>query len=145
MWLREIHGPLVVLIFCMNYRVQWKDMWSSRLACMHQTNLNTQQLMLAPQNLLLISLPLTIRMHILDGRYIMLLYRPIKNTEQHLQLLTEEYKKSKKICSHKLIFSNGKIHADINFINPYPHAKICARTRNLLRVGNGAYTPYLGM
>ena len=51
--------------------------------------------MLAPQNLLLISLPLTILMHILDGRYIMLLYRPIKNTQQHLQLLSEEYKKVK--------------------------------------------------
>ena len=43
-----------------------------------------------------------------------------------------------------LKMATGKIRADINFINPYPHAKIRARARahNPQRVGNETRTRY---
>jgi len=41
--------------------------------------------------------------------------------------------------------ATGKIRADINFINPYPRAKICARARNPQQVGNNTRTRYPGI
>jgi hypothetical protein len=44
----------------------------------------------------------------------------------------------------RLKMATGKIRADINFVNPYPHAKIHVRTRarNPPRVGNNARSRY---
>ena len=44
--------------------------------------------------------------------------------------------------SSPLKMATGKIRADINFINPYPRAKIRARARNPQRVENDTRTRY---
>ena len=41
-----------------------------------------------------------------------------------------------------LEMATGKIRADINFLNPYPHAKIRACARNPQWVGNDTCTRY---
>jgi hypothetical protein len=49
-----------------------------------------------------------------------------------------------KLYRSRIKMATGKIHADINFVNPYLHAKIRTRTRarNPSRVGNNARTRY---
>ena len=44
------------------------------------------------------------------------------------------------IAQSRIKMATGKIRADINFINPYPRAKI--RVRNPQRVGNNTRTRY---